>query len=300
MIVGRKQLLGDRAFALLLLVPAFAIIVGIILFPLMDAMRLSLTTTNLINIRKQPYVGLRNYTQLLTDPTYWQVVRNTFLITFSSVFFSVVLGFALALALNILVVGRNLLRALFIVPWLVPGVVIGITWSWMLGTETGIINYIIRTVGLAPGNLPWLADKTLSTAAVNAVFVWSSVPFIMVTILGGLQAIPSDFVEAAVVDGATFWQRLWKIVIPLLAPIIAIATILRVIYTMQNFVIVYMLTQGGPGYATETFALYVYETAFNAARLGKASAIGVTWFVFLLIFVVVYLKLVVGRDERRD
>ena len=184
-------------------------------------------------------------------------------------------------------------------PWLVPGVVIVMTWGWMLSTETGIINYIIQAVGLSDSNLAWLADGTLSNVAVNAVFVWSSVPFIMVTILGGLQSIPSDFVEAAIVDGATFWQRLWRIVIPMLMPIIAIATILRVIYTMQNFVIVYMLTQGGPGYATETFALYVYETAFNAARLGKASAIGVTWFFFLLIFVVIYLKLVVGREEER-
>ena len=179
-----------------------------------------------------------------------------------------------------------------------PGVVIGVTWNWMLSTETGVVNYVIRTLGIASQNLPWLADGTLSMAAVNGVFVWSSVPFIMVTLLGGLQAIPSELVEAAVVDGATFGQRFRMVVLPLLLPIITIATILRVIYTIQNFVIVYMLTQGGPGYATETLALYVYETAFNSARLGKASAIGVTWFFYTLVFVVLYLKLV-DREERR-
>ena len=100
-------------------------------------------------------------------------------------------------------------------------------------------------------------------------------------------------------DGAGFWQRLWRVIIPMMIPVIAVATILRVIYTMQNFVIVFMLTQGGPGIATQTFALYVYETAFNAARLGKASAIGVTWFVFMLLFVLIYLKLVVGREGDR-
>ena len=298
MIVGRNQLLGDRAFALVLLIPAFAIIVGIILFPLLDAARLSFTSTNLINIRKQPVIGLRNYQQIFTDPTYWQVVGNTFFITFASVATSVVIGMALALALNGIVVGRGLLRALFIVPWLVPGVVIGVTWNWMLSTETGVINYLLRTLGITSQNLPWLADATLSMSAVNGVFVWSSVPFIMVTLLGGLQAIPSELVEAAVVDGASFWQRFWRIVLPLLLPILTIATILRVIYTIQNFVIVYMLTQGGPGFATETLALYVYETAFNSARLGKASAIGVTWFVYVLVFVVIYLKLI-GREERR-
>lgn len=298
MITGGRQLLGDRAFGVALLLPAFAIIAGIILFPLLDAMRLSVTSTNLINIRKQPLVGLRNYQQIFTDPTYWQVVGNTFFITGASVAGSVVIGMALALALNGLAAGRGLLRALFIVPWLVPGVVIGVTWNWMLSTETGIVNYLLRAAGLASANLPWLADSTLSMAAVNGVFVWSSVPFIMVTLLAGLQAIPAELVEAAVVDGATFGQRFRLVVLPLLLPIITIATILRVIYTIQNFVIVYMLTQGGPGYATETLALYVYETAFNAARLGKASAIGVTWFCYLLVFVVIYLKLV-DRGERR-
>ena len=298
MIVGGRQLLGDRAFGIALLIPAFAIIVGIILFPLLDAARLSITSTNLINIRKQPFIGLRNYQQIFTDPTYWQVVGNTFFITGASVAVSVVIGMALALALNAMVTVRGLLRALFIVPWLVPGVVIGVTWNWMLSTETGVVNYLIRTLGIASENLPWLADGTLSMAAVNGVFVWSSVPFIMVTLLGGLQAIPSELVEAAIVDGATFRQRFRMVVLPLLLPIITIATILRVIYTIQNFVIVYMLTQGGPGYATETLALYVYETAFNSARLGKASAIGVTWFFYTLAFVVLYLKLI-DREERR-
>jgi multiple sugar transport system permease protein len=298
MIAGGRQLLGDRAFGIALLIPAFAIIVGIILFPLLDAARLSVTSTNLINIRKQPFVGLRNYQQILTDPTYWQVVGNTFFITGASVAVSVVIGMGLALALNAMVTVRGLLRALFIVPWLVPGVVIGVTWNWMLSTETGVVNYLIRTLGIASQNLPWLADGTLSMAAVNGVFVWSSVPFIMVTLLGGLQAIPSELVEAAIVDGATFGQRFRRVVLPLLLPIITIATILRVIYTIQNFVIVYMLTQGGPGYATETLALYVYETAFNSARLGKASAIGVTWFIYSLAFVVLYLKLV-DREERQ-
>ena len=296
--VGGRQLLGDRAFGIVLLIPAFAIIVGIILFPLLDAARLSVTSTNLINIRKQPIIGLRNYQQIFTDPTYWQVVGNTFFITGASVAVSVAIGMALALALNAMVTVRGLLRALFIVPWLVPGVVIGVTWNWMLSTETGVVNYLIRALGLASENLPWLADGTLSMVAVNGVFVWSSVPFIMVTLLGGLQAIPSELVEAAVVDGATFGQRFRMVVLPLMLPIITIATILRVIYTIQNFVIVYMLTQGGPGYATETLALYVYETAFNSARLGKASAIGVTWFFYTLVFVVLYLKLI-GREERR-
>jgi ABC-type sugar transport system permease subunit len=176
-------------------------------------------------------------------------------------------------------------------------VVIGVTWMWMLGTETGVINYLLKAFGLIKQNLPWLADSTLSVVAVNLVFIWSTVPFIMVTILGGLQTIPDEFVEAAIVDGATFSQRLRFITLPLLTPIIAIATILRVIFTMQNFAIIYMVTQGGPGYATETFALYVYETAFNSARLGRAAAIGTTWLFFLLVFVVLYLKLVV-REEK--
>ena len=297
MIAGRKQILGERGFALLLLLPAFLILAGVILVPLIDAVRMSFTITKLTSLHKHKYVGLRNYIKIFTDPTYWEVVTNTFRIVAISVGLSLLFGFVLALALNNIKRGRGALRALYIIPWLVPGVVIGITWSWILGTETGVVNYIFKSVGLIKENLPWLADKTLSNIAVNMVFVWSSVPFIMVTLLGGLQAIPTDFLEAAIVDGSNFWQRLRFIILPLLMPIIAIATILRVIYTMQNFVIIYMITQGGPGYATETFALYVYETAFNSARLGRASAIGTTWLFFLLIFVVLYLKLVVKEEK---
>lgn len=297
MVTGRKQILGERSFAILLLVPAFLVLAGVILLPLIDAVRMSFTITKLTSLHKHEYVGFRNYEKIFTDPTYWQVVKNTFLIVAISVGLSLVIGFALALALNNIKRGKSFLRALYIIPWLVPGVVIGITWSWILGTETGVINYILKSIGIIEDNLPWLAHKTLSNIAVNMVFVWSSVPFIMVTILGGLQSIPSDFLEAAIVDGSGFWQRLRFIIIPLLTPIIAIATVLRVIYTMQNFVIIYMVTQGGPGYATETFALYVYEMAFNSARLGRAAAIGTTWLFFLLIFVALYLKLVV-REEK--
>ena len=297
MIVGRKQIFGERSFAVLLLVPAFLILVGVILLPLIDAVRMSFTITKLTSLHKHKYVGFRNYERIFTDPTYWEVVKNTFLIVGISVGISLLIGFALAVALNDTKRGSGLLRAFYIIPWLVPGVVIGITWSWVLGTETGVVNYILKSLGFIQENLPWLADKTLSNIAVNMVFVWSSVPFIMVTILAGLKAIPSDFMEAAIVDGASFWQRLRFITIPLLMPIIAITTTLRIIYTMQNFVIIYMITQGGPGYATETFALYVYETAFNSARLGRATAIGTTWFLFLLIFVALYLKLVVKEEK---
>ncbi len=183
--MGRKQILGDRGFAILLLIPAFLLLAGVILLPLIDAVRMSFTVTKHTSLHKHKYVGFRNYARIFTDPTYWEVVKNTFLIVGISVGLSLVTGFALAIALNSVKRGRGALRA----------------------------------------------------------------------------------------------------------PIIAIATVLRVIYTMQNFVIIYMITQGGPGYATETFALYVYETAFNSARLGS------TWLIFLLVFVALYLKLVVKEEK---
>lgn len=297
MIVEKKKVLSNRQFAIILLIPAFVVIIGVIMVPLFDALRMSFTKTSLINLRRQEYVGWSNYAKIFKDLTYWQVVKNTFFIAGVSVTISLLVGLGLALTLNKVVRGRGLLRGLFIVPWLIPGVVIGITWTWMLGTETGVINYILKSSGLINENLPWLADKVLSKFAVNLVFVWSSVPFIMLTILAGLQAIPREILEASITDGAGYWQRFRYIILPLLTPIIAICTILRTIYTLQNFVIIYMLTQGGPGYATETFALYVYETAFNSARIGKACAIGTTWLIFLLIFVILYLK-IVGKEEK--
>ncbi|MCF7943662.1 MAG: sugar ABC transporter permease [Spirochaetia bacterium] len=287
----------ERLFGYTLLVPAILILTLIIIIPLIEAVGYSFTDTSLISFTTHTFVGLKNYSRLLQDPVYWTVLTNTIKIVFISVLISLFLGVILALILNN-AKGKQFLRGLFIIPWLIPGVVIGIVWKWVLATEAGIFNFILRKIGILESNFPFLSDNTVSLWVVIAVFVWSSVPYILVTTLAGLQAVPQDLEEAAIIDGANSTQRFFSIIVPVILPVISIAVVLRIIYTMQDFAIIFSLTQGGPGNATETFVLHVYKTAFNSAQIGKACAVGVTWMLFLLIFVIAYFKLI-GMNEKK-
>jgi multiple sugar transport system permease protein len=210
---------------------------------------------------------------------------------------SLFLGLGLALALN-KHSGNGLIKGLLIIPWLLPGVVIGILWKWILATEAGIVNYLLRQIGLIESNLAYLSDETLSPWVVILVFVWASVPYILVTTLAGLQAVPSELEEAAMIDGANYFQNFKSVILPVITPILSIAVVLRIIYTMQDFAIIYSLTQGGPGNATETFVITVYKTAFNSAQIGYACAIGVTWLILLLVFVLAYFRLMHMNEKR--
>jgi len=289
----------DRIFGYSLLVPALLLLTLIIIIPLTEAIGYSFTKTSLISFTKHEFIGLQNYQKLFRDPDYWLVLKNTVFIVFTSVFISLVIGVILALILDNSS-GLNLLRGLLIIPWLIPGVVIGIVWKWVLATEAGIFNFILRKVGILESNFPFLSDQTVSPWVVVLVFVWASVPYILVTTLAGLKAVPQDLEEAAIIDGANFRQRFFSIVVPIILPVVSIAVILRIIYTMQDFAIIFSLTQGGPGNATETFVLHVYKTAFNSAQIGMACAIGVTWLVFLLVFVVSYFKLININEKRMN
>jgi multiple sugar transport system permease protein len=289
----------DRIFGYSLLVPALLLLTLIIIVPLTEAIGFSFTKTSLISFTTHEFVGFQNYQKLFSDPDYWLVLKNTFFIVFSSVFISLVVGVVLALILDNSS-GTNILRGLLIIPWLIPGVVIGIIWKWVLATEAGIFNFLLRKVGILESNFPFLADQTISPWVVIFVFVWSSVPYILVTTLAGLKAVPQELEEAAIIDGANFRQRFFSIIVPIILPVVSIAVVLRIIYTMQDFAIIFSLTQGGPGNATETFVLHVYKTAFNSAQIGMACAIGVTWMVFLLVFVLGYFKLMNINEKRMN
>lgn len=297
MIVRLSKKTNERIFAYLLLLPAIIIISAVIIIPLVEAIGYSFTRTSLINFKEKSYIGFENYKSILSDSSYYIVLKNTIFIVFSSVGLSLVIGMLLALVLNNSN-HTNILRGLFIIPWLIPGVVIGIIWKWVLATEAGVLNFIFRAVGLTDTNFPFLSDQKITPWLVVIVFIWSSVPYILVTVLAALQSVSQDLEEAAIIDGATATQRFFAIIIPIITPVISIAVVLRVIYTMQDFAIIYSLTQGGPGNATETFVISVYKTAFNSSQIGMACAIGVIWLLLLLVFVLAYFKLL-SMSERR-
>ena len=292
----RRSRLSDRWLSILLLVPALAIIGGVLLFPLIEAFRISFTSLNLIGF-KGKFVGLKNYLAIFRSAAYQQVLINTLLISVTTVALRFAAGMGLALIINRTFRGRTIVRGLLVLPWLIPSVVVGLLWAWLFDSDIGIINYVLVALGVIPANLSWLAENILAKVSVIIAFTWGVTPFIMMVMLGGLQTIPSEINESAAIDGAGKFSVFRFITLPFLRPLIAINTLLSIVYIFQNFAIIYMLTKGGPGYATEIFSLFVYETAFNSGRLGRASAIGVTWMLLLLGFSIVYVRLIAGKEE---
>ena len=288
--------MSDRWLSILLLVPALAIIGGVLLFPLIEAFRISFTSLNLIGF-KGKFVGLKNYLMVFRSTAYQQVLINTLLISVTTVALRFAAGMGLALIINRAFRGRTIVRGLLVLPWLIPSVVVGLLWAWLFDSDIGIVNYVLVALGVIPVNLSWLAENVLAKIAVIIAFTWAGTPFIMMVMLAGLQTIPSEINESAAIDGAGKFSVFRFITLPFLRPLIAINTLLSIVYIFQNFAIIYMLTKGGPGYATEIFSLFVYETAFNSGRLGRASAIGVTWMLLLLGFSIVYVRLIAGKEE---
>lgn len=287
----------ENLFAYLLLLPALVVITFVIIIPLIEAVTYSFTQISLINLDKKTFVGMDNYKALFKDPSFWTALKNTLFIVFVSVAVSLIIGMLLALVLN-----RSghakFARGLLIIPWLLPGIVVGLIWKWVLATEGGVLNYLLRLVGLSESNFPFLSDQTVTPWLVVVVFVWSSVPYVFVTALAALQAVPQDLEEAAIIDGANSFQRFFSIIVPIITPVLSIAIVLRIIYTMQDFAIIYSLTQGGPGDATETFVIRVYNLAFQKSQIGMACTVGVVWLFLLLIFILAYFKLSSISEKR--
>lgn len=290
------RFLTDRQIAVLLLIPVLIILGSVGVIPLVSALRLSFTDTNITSFFNPKFVGLKNFADIFSDVAYRQTIANTFFIAGVAVVGRLAFGLGLALILAGTVIKRrkNLFRSLFIIPWLIPGVAMVVIWMWILGTRTGIINYMLKSLHLIEENIPWLADKDWAKVSVVMTFIWNGTPFIMIVLIAGLQTIPQDLIDASRIDGAGYWNRFMFVIFPFLRPVMTICVFLSLIYIFQNFVVIQGLTGGGPGIATQTFSLYVYQTAFNVGRIGKACAIGTTWLAFLTVFALFYLRSMVG------
>ncbi|MGH0053737.1 MAG: carbohydrate ABC transporter permease [Sphaerochaetaceae bacterium] len=284
-------------FAYSLLIPTILLLTVVIVIPLVESVYLSFTDTSLISFNTRNMIGLDNYRALLKSDTFHTIILNTLVIVLSTVAISLLLGLLLALLLDHAPFAR-VLRGILIIPWLIPGVVIGIIWKWVLATEAGVLNYLLRSIGILDTNFAFLSNTKVTIWFVILVFIWTSVPYIMVTALAALQAVPKELEEAAIIDGTTSVQRFFSIVIPFITPILSTAIILRIIYTMQDFAIIWSLTAGGPGISTETFVINVYKTAFNSTKIGMACAVGVVWLLVLSVFVMIYFKIQKANEQR--
>lgn len=274
----------------LLLLPSLVAFAVLLLYPIAQAVALSFRYYVLTRPeRGTPFVGLANYADALGRPEVWQSLGRAAVYTAGTVGSSVLIGLVTALALHQRFWGRAFFRAALIVPWVVPQVVTALIWVWMLDRQFGIINYLLLGFGPAREPIGWLTDTAWAMPSVIAVGSWKEYPVATLMLLAGLQNIPSEYYEAAAIDGANAWRRFRDITLPGLAPVAGILVLLQVIWSFKSFAYVYLMTQGGPARTTETVVVHVYLQAFRNFNFGLASAIGVLMIVILSVFSVLYM-----------
>jgi multiple sugar transport system permease protein len=273
------------------LAPALLALAVFQLYPMVEAVLMSFTNESLIRPSFE-FVGLEQYVRLVTDSQFWGMIRITAIYAFSSVVLHVLLGLVLALAIDYGV--RRGLRAHLttrvsvLLAWIVPGIIIGLVWKVMLvESQFGAVNHFLGALGIGP--VPFRSDPTLALISTIVAGTWRGTAFTMIMIYGGLQRVPQRLYEAARVDGAGRWGRFRHVTLPQLKPVLFITTVLVTIYALNTFDLIFALTGGGPGRATQVLALFMYQEAFQDYALGRGAAIAVVMLAANLLLTGVYL-----------
>lgn len=278
-------------WAYLLLAPSLLLLAAIIIYPIGSGILLSFRELRLTRPDLgSPFIGLRHYRDLLDDDVFKVALRNTVEWVAVGVIGQFLVGLVTALALNRDIKGVGVFRLLVLIPWFLPSVVAGHMWALMLDSRLGVINDLLVRAGVLAHYRAWFVDTHTSLLAVSLVELWRSFPFFTLFLLAGLQAIPDELYEAAVTDGATRWQQFRLITVPLLTPVIVATVVLRVIGLVNGPDLLIVLTNGGPGNATQVLSLYAFQTAYTAFNFGYAAAISVTMLLLLMAFTVVYVR----------
>ncbi|SHN10213.1 carbohydrate ABC transporter permease [Actinacidiphila paucisporea] len=238
-----------------------------------------------------PFSGWGNFHQVLHDPAFGTALRNTVVFTLVSILFQYLIGLALAVFFNRGFRLAPTLRALFLIPWLLPLIVSASTWSWMLNSESGVVNYGLHLVGV--GQVDWLTSPHWALTSVIIANVWIGIPFNLVILYSGLQNIPTELYEAASLDGANGWQQFRRITFPLLRPVSAITVLLGLIYTLKVFDLIWIMTKGGPGDSSSTLATWSYRLGFGSLlpQFGPGAAVGNILILIALVFGGLYVRI---------
>jgi multiple sugar transport system permease protein len=257
--------------------PAVALLVALSIYPLLYSIQVSFTG-------RAGEFTFSHYVRLTQDRLFLQALGQTLLYTAAALAIEFVLGFALALLVDSLAHGRGFFRAGLLAPMLLPPVVVAVIWRLIYNPQFGVLNGTLRAMGFNPDALTWTSGESSAMASVILVDIWEWTPFLFLLLSAGLQAIPQEPLEAARMDGASSWQIFRDILLPLLKPVILLAILLRAMDLMRIFDQIFILTQGGPGFATETISLYIYRTAFRFFNFGYAAAMSFLGLALTIVF----------------
>ena len=231
------------------------------IYPLINGFLISLTNESPIRPLTR-FIGLDNYLYLITNPTFWEIILNNFIIIGSSIFISIFFGFSISLLLNQKLRGTYFFRVSIFQIWVVPWISVAILIGWIFNSDYGVINYLFMEVGLFDSKANWFGNSTLAKIVIIFGFAWRMIPFMMVISLAAIQSIPNEIIEASKIDGASYFQRLIYIILPLLRNILFILCLLQLVKLFQEITLPWVLTGGGPINSTTTLSLYVYKLAF--------------------------------------
>jgi multiple sugar transport system permease protein len=288
----RRRRVREQLVAWAFIAPVVIYMVVFYAYPLFRNLDLSFRDYTLASFitGEAPFVGIANYVEVLRSSTFWPALGNTAVFTLGSIAVQFALGLALAVFFYRRFPLATTLRALFLVPWLLPLLVSASIWAWMLNSDSGVVNAALAVFGIPQVN--WLTSPQTSMIGVLIANIWIGIPFNLVIMYSGLQNIPDEVYEASSLDGANAWQTFWRITFPMLRPVSAITLLLGLIYTLKVFDIIWIMTRGGPGDSSTTFAIWSYRLGFGGGSpdLSPAAAVGNLLIVIAFVFGIIYIR----------
>ncbi|WP_275442945.1 carbohydrate ABC transporter permease [Petralouisia muris] len=278
------------------ILPSVLLMFVFILIPIVFVFRMALSKVSRAGLIKG-FTGFANFSKILSTPTFSMVLKNTFVWTVAVVGLSTLLGFILALLLNNAFKGRKVARAIVVFPWATTLVVQASIWKFIIDTDYGTLNTLLMKLGVIDHAVNWTPSAGAWFAWEIACGIFVTIPFVTFTVLSGLQSIDSSYYEAATVDGANYWQKLFKITIPLVSSSLTVSTVLNIIYVFNSFPIIWNMTKGDPGNRTDTLVTYLYKLAFYNGKQGEAAAVSVVGFLILLACATVYMVATLRKGD---
>ncbi|CAN5685902.1 sugar ABC transporter permease [soil metagenome] len=294
-----RQRFDTRILPVVLVTPAMVLITGLIGWPILRTLWLSFREAGLRSLTtgESDFVGLSNYAEALSDPHLRRVVLVTLVFGLLCVVGTMTLGMAAALLLNRPFPGRVFVTLAVLLPWAMPRVAAATVWKWMFNDRYGFVNWSLSNLGLDFDGYAWFVSPLPAFFAIGVVVVWQSFPFVAISLLAGLQSIPDDVIDAARIDGASAWQRLRHVTMPMLKPVLLVLIVLSTIWDFKVFDQVFVMTGGGPARSTEVLSIATYREAFTQLDFGLGSALAMLMFAILAVVTVIYIRLIKEEEE---
>lgn len=288
--------LGSTVEPYIWILPSVILMAIFIIVPIGFVFRMAFSQLTKAGLIKG-FAGFDNFSKVLGSSKFTMVLKNTVVWTVLVVVLSTVLGFILALILNNQFKGRKVARAIVVFPWATTLVIQASAWKFIINTDYGALNTLLKTLGIIQTNVNWTPTPDAFFAWEIACGIFVTIPFVCFTALSGLQSIDSSLYEAAIVDGASYWQKLFHITLPLVKPSLTVATVLNIIYVFNSFPIVWTITKGDPASRTDTLVTYLYKLAFYNGKQGEAAAVSVIGFLILLVCASCYMVSTLKKGE---